>query len=480
MSRTASTATVSFADDSRAIPAAIMALGATLLGHALQIADGFYDERALAWLMLATLCCAIATLRFIPARYLVWDTDTVVVGVLVAGIVSNLCALAVAPPAWYMEEPLPSQHPLFLAGLAVAAVLLIAGVSGTRVRTLQRAWFPLLLVTFAALGVWLIRTSPEPHVDVMTVYEYAGKALKNGKNPYTMTFPNIYGSDEWYPPDTVVAGRVLTGFPYPPLSLLLGLPGYMLFGDVRYSELAALVGAAALVGFSRPGIIAPLAATLMLFTPRVFFVLEQAWTEPLTLLALAATIYAAINARRALPFALGLLIASKQYMIVALPLAWLLTRPGHRLRDWQRLAAIAMLVAAVVTVPFALWNIRGFVQSVITYQFRERFRLESLSVISWIAHAGHDVTPARSLAASVVALLGGVGLGLWRASRTAAGFAAAVALSLLLVFACGKKAFCNYYFFTLGAMCAAVAAASPARDESSGAGADVAGAAGRR
>jgi uncharacterized membrane protein len=250
---------------------------------------------------------------------------------------------------------------------------------------------------------------------------------------------------------------VLIGFPYPPLSLLLGLPGLAL-GDVRYAELAALVGAAALVGYSRRGLIAPLAAMLMLFTPRGLFVLEQAWTEPLTLLAVAATIYTAINTRRALPIMLGLLIATKQYAIIALPLAWLLTRPDQRARDWVRMTVIAILVASIVTLPFVFWNVDGFVQSVLALQFKERFRADSLSVLSWLARDGAPLTSAIVLAASGLALLGGLGLSLWRASRTAAGFAAAIAFTLLLVFVCSKKAFCNYYFFALGVMCAAIAA----------------------
>jgi uncharacterized membrane protein len=437
------------------MPTAIMALGATLLGHALQIRDGFYDASALAWLALAILCCAIAALRGIPASWLRWNTQAVVTGVLVAGIVSNLLALAVSSPGMYVERPTPNQDAVFLALLATAAVLLVAGASG--LRAMRRWWFPLMLGTFAALGVWMILAAPDPRVDVITVYQYAAKALRHGRDPYTMTFPNIYESNQFYPPGTVVGGRVLIGFPYPPLSLLLGLPGLAL-GDVRYAELAALVGAAALVGFSRPGIVAPLAATLMLFTPRGLFVLEQAWTEPLTLLAVAATIYTAINARRALPIMLGLLIAMKQYAIIALPLAWLLTRPGNRAREWGRLVIIAILVAAIVTLPFVFWNVDGFVRSVITLQFKERFRDDSLSVLSWLARERVALTPAIVLAASGLALLGGLGLSLWRASRTAAGFAAAMAFTLLLVFVCSKKAFCNYYFFALGVMCAAIAA----------------------
>jgi hypothetical protein len=440
------------------MPQAIMALGAIVLGFALQISDGFYDERALIWLGVAALCCAIATLGLVPAGVRALDEPRVVTGLLVAGVLSSVVALALTRPGMYLTEQLPRQHPLFLAGLAIVGLGVLAGVAG--VPLLRRAWFPAILVTFVVLGVWLIHASPTPHIDVITVYDYAGRALAHGRDPYTMTYPNIYGTDAFYPPGAVMGGRVVGGFPYPPLSLLLGLPGQMLLGDVRYSQLAALAGSGALVGFARRGPIAPLAATLLLFTPRVFFVLEQAWTEPLTLLALTATLYTALYARRSMPIALGLLIAMKQYMIIALPLAWLLTSSADRQREWWRLVGIALLTATLVTLPFVLWNVPGFVQSVITWQLRERFRLDSLSVLSWLAYAGVSVTPTLVLAASGAALVVGVSASLWRASRTPAGFAAAVALTLLLVFACSKKAFCNYYFFTLGVMCAAVATAS--------------------
>ena len=54
----------------------------------------------------------------------------------------------------------------------------------------------------------------------------------------------------------------------------------MLFGDYRYSELALLVGAAALIGSGVRRLPAMLAASLLLTTPRVWFVIEEGWTEP--------------------------------------------------------------------------------------------------------------------------------------------------------------------------------------------------------
>jgi hypothetical protein len=439
------------------MPTAVMALGAILVGFALQIKDGFYTASALGVLLVAILCCAIATLRLAPAARL--SDPTLVRSVLIAGIAANLVALAVSRPGMYLEQPLPSQHPGFLAGLAIAAALIAAGLSGTRALGLDRLWFPLTLATFTGLGLWMTVASPDPHVDVVTVYKYSWKALLHGKSPFAMTFPNIYGDDSLYPPGMVSGGRVLFGFPYPPLSLLLGLPGLWL-GDVRYAMLAALIGGAALIGSARSGLIAPLAATLLLTTPRGLFVIEQAWTEPLMLLAFGATIWAALRAPRTLPIMLGLLIATKQYMIVAVPLAWLLTQPEQRWGDWLRLVWIAIAVATIVTLPFALWNVDGFVRSVITLQFHERFRLDSLSLLTWIVYARPFSLTAseRLVQVSALALVGGLLISLWRASRTPAGFAAAVALTLIGVFVCSKKAFCNYYFLALGLMCASIAA----------------------
>jgi hypothetical protein len=46
-----------------------------------------------------------------------------------------------------------------------------------------------------------------------------------------------------------------------------------------------------------------------------------------------------------------------------------------------------------------------------------------------------------------------------RCPRTPAGFALAVGFVYLVFFAFNKQAFCNYYFFPLAALCAAIAAA---------------------
>ena len=88
-------------------------------------------------------------------------------------------------------------------------------------------------------------------------------------------------------------------------------------------------------------------------------------------------------------------------------------------------------------------------------QVRETLRYDALSFAVTYAHVVGAELPAAVYVAIVVAALG---IAAWRAPRTPAGFSAALAVVLLTTFAVGKKAFCNYYFFVIGALCVAVAA----------------------
>ena len=55
---------------------------------------------------------------------------------------------------------------------------------------------------------------------------------------------------------------------------------------------------------------------------------------------------------------------------------------------------------------------------------------------------------------------------LFTTRNTASGFAASAALTMFAMFALGSKAFCNYYYFVIGAMCIALAAfPGPGEDE---------------
>lgn len=436
------------------IDLAAVALGAVLLGHALQLNNGFYSPAALLWLSLA-LGAVLAGVLGLPRRLSGRrGSASVVAGVLVAGLLSNVVALATSPPAMYLADPAPEAHPGFLAG--VCALLVCVVMLAWRPQAARRVWFPALLVTYAALAVWVLKASPRPHVDVVTVHNYAVTALTHGDSPYGITFPNIYGHDGAYPPGMARNGRVLFGFPYPPLSLLMSAPARLLARDVRYALVVSMLAGAGLAGYLPRRRAAPLAAALLLSTPRGLFVLEQAWTEPLAVAWLGAAVTLGVRGRRGEALALGGLMAVKQHLAVVAPLlAWY--RRGRP--DAWRFALTALGVAAAVTLPFVLWDPAGFWKSVVYVQAIEPLRRDALSYLAWMAAQGTELSATVQSLAPIAAVAIGLALTWLCLPRSPAGLSIGLALILFLVFAVGKKAFCNYYFLVLAGLAFGVAAA---------------------
>lgn len=77
---------------------ACLAFGAIVLGHALQIRNGFYDPVALSWTLLAAVL-VLAGVGRIPGPRL---SEPVVAGVLTAGVLTNLLVLATMPIGLYL------------------------------------------------------------------------------------------------------------------------------------------------------------------------------------------------------------------------------------------------------------------------------------------------------------------------------------------------------------------------------------------
>lgn len=436
----------------------LLVAAAVGLGHALQIANGFYDERAIRVLTVALLLTIAAVALPRRAGAAAGDRGQAMVFVaLVIGIGWQLLALLETPPLMYMAADASLE--IFKGGVLVLAALTAAGAS--RAVWFRHWWFPAALGAHAALGWWTLVASPSPAIDVVVVHRAAIEALMDGRNPYQITFANIYGpGSPFYNPEAVAGDRVLFGYPYPPLSLLLAVPGHLLAGDYRYAQLAALSAGAALLGSARPSLNARLAAVLLLTTPRVFFVLEQGWTEPLAVCLLGLLLFAVCRVPRLLPWAAGLLLVAKQYLLIATPLVWRQLRAeaasdrAAGALDFKSGVARTATAALAVTLPFAIWHLPAFVDHVVLLQTREPFRIDSLSYLSWAARAGLG---EGSFIWAGLAAAAGLAFSFWRTPATAGGLASSLALATFVTFAFGSKAFCNYYFFVIGALCYAAA-----------------------
>ena len=356
---------------------------------------------------------------------------------------------------------------LFPTWVAVTALYTILGMAGALLLILRvphmRWAFALFVLVHAVMTVALLRSSPA-HIDVEIYLRDGSAALLHGHNPYTMTIPNIYPprlAELFYGPGTVINGRVEFGFPYLPLALLVAIPGHIL-GDVRYSQLIAMmVTALALRGLATDRV-GRAAAVLGVASFSAPLVLLGAWTEP-TSVALLACLVLALERRRQVPAALflGLLLVSKQYFVIVIPILWLI-------RQWltRRVILIGLGIAAAVTLPLFLvdpatfWKCIMGIGQVALRPDSTSLLVSSVNAFGWPPPWTYGVLPLAGggLTAIVLAL---------RAPRTPPAFAACVGLTLLVTILLSKQAFMNYYFLVSGALLiAAVAWPAPTGPQS--------------
>lgn len=395
---------------------------------------------ALLMAAVATGCALLSPLALPEGEWLARAERVLVVSLVVASLILTTGRLVAA----FLDFPSSLR--------AVATICALLGVAGAlivfRKAPPKTLGFRLCVLAYAAVTVAMLRFSPA-HIDVELFLRGGSDALVHGRNPYAMTIPNIYPkqiADQIYPPGAVINGRVTWGFPYPPLALWVAIPGYF-FGDVRYSQLIAMVVTALALRALGSDRISRTAAILGFASVSALTILTSAYTEP-TSVALLACLVLALTKRRHLLGALflGLLLVSKQYFVVVLPLVWLI-------RQWltTRVLLIGLGLAAAVTLPFFVVDPATFLKAIVGVQ-GVPLRPDSVSLlVSSVDNFGWPPAWTYGLLPVVGAGLTALLLAL-RAPRTPPSFAAAVGLTLLVTFLLSKQAFNNYYFMVSGAL----------------------------
>jgi hypothetical protein len=432
----------------------LLVIAATALGAAIQVRDGLYDPRAFVGLTIAVIA---ALLIFLPRRFRQIDSlgERHIALCFGGAIAVNFLQLLTA-------RSIGSQHGVFASPycyllLGIAAGLSIAIVLLPRFSHLSLL---LLIIVFCLIGAWVIRSVPRPYMDVWMLQTEGLKAFRGGHNPFAIVFSDIYHRPELYAPGALKNGLVHQGFPYPPMVFWLDLPGYLLGGDYRWSNLGCIVLAALLIAFARKGSrLGPLAAAMFLFTPRVFFVLESGWTEPTTIVLLAATIFCACRLPALMPICLGLFLCSKQYLIWAIPPILLLAGGPLQATKVIRILVIAFITGCVVSLPLIAWDVHAFVTANFGVADTAAFRTDALSYLALIANTIHRTPTA--LAATLIGFTTAAVATTFatvRGHRDATGYAIAVAFGHLIFFCFYKFAFCNYYYFLIAAFCCGIGA----------------------
>ncbi len=301
-----------------------------------------------------------------------------------------------------------------------------------------------LAVAVAARDV--LKSSPTPFIDVWTVQQGGADALLHGHNPYVAVAVQDTGSGKTDPVPYV----------YPPLQILLTLPAYWLGHDVRYTMVFALLLTGVLLraivrrsGWRFPSIVEDGPALLIWTMPKLMFIIEQSWVDPVQVMLISAAAVTVLSKRPVLiAIAFGVVLTSKQTMFWTVGLAGVLLR--FTWRQWLIVGA----VGAASVLPFAIADFPRLKFSLLDFVSSLPDRPDALTFNVWGVHHLGWLLPTKFgfVFAAVVA-----GVSAWRLPRTLHHWALGSVATFAIFFAFNKWAFANYYFL-LGALSALAAA----------------------
>lgn len=309
-----------------------------------------------------------------------------------------------------------SMIALIVFGGAAARVALVVGVLLFVVTSVE------VIATFGGNGYGL---------DVYRSHEAAADAVRDGQNPYTDAVKVLDGSPVAEP------GAVIEGYAYPPVTLVGYVTADLVGGDPRLASVLAVVGLVGGVAWRLREKAEAAASVLMLLAavPLQRAIVWSGWTEPVSLALLTAGVV--LWRREWLsPVLIGLALASKQYLVVLVPLLFLIdTRP------WRR-SIVAVGVAALSLVPAAVADFSAFWSTMVTRPLGIGFRPDTRSLSGALSELGFSVEiPTWMMIGLVIAL------SVWLAARlhTTSGLFAGMAVVLAATFVL-SLAFTNYWW----------------------------------
>jgi hypothetical protein len=419
-----------------------------LIQYALGTSDGALQPEALVQVILA-LCTLVFAL---VTRKGSWNLPTKnVLNVVGFGMLCFQLGMFVflTPTS---SIPYDVTLPFRIGVLVVAGMVAVTGISTNE----RYSALPLVgvIVTYFLLGVWVLRSSPSPFIDLVTVHQEALEALLHGKSPFAVTFENIYRGNHFYGDGLTKGNRVLFGYGYPPLSLLMAVPGHVLVGDYRYSLLVANCVSGWLIGRIAGGQSGVMLSALFLFTSRGYYTLDMGWTEAWVMLGASLVAWCELRHQKYVPLVLGLFLSTKQNCVMFAPLALMLPSVRVSTRTLLRTAIITFGVMVAINLPFVLWDAKSFYWSAIESHRRLYFRDDSLNAAAWLVQHGYRV-PFKPLTAGMIAL--SLALVFRRAAYTASGFLFGCALTNLASMMFYRAAFCNYYWLLIGLLTLSIA-----------------------
>lgn len=428
----------------------ILLLAAATISSGMMIRNGRYHPVALALVVVGAVLAYVALFRQDD------PTRAAFVRRVRAAFVLQAFAM-LASVSRHLIDLLRAGETALGVLLALSAMALLAigwDALGASPR-LARVWLPAMSITLSVMVLTVIVGLGPVLNDVYHLQTMGTERLFDGISPYAAGYPDIYAprfSREFYGPDLSIDGVLQFGYAYPPLSLVLGIPGWLL-GDVRLASLAAVLLTAWLMARTGERWLGRVAAASFLASAPILFVVTQGWTEPFVVLMLALFVALQWRAPGSAVAAgvFGLFITSKQYGLLFLPLYGLVVPRPVIWRKLLRNVGIGIATAGAIAAPFLIWDWPG-VWSSITHLLSLPVRRDALSLLGVAPDLGLIGAIAPFLAAGCAFAV------VWRkAGHDTSAFAAGVAVVLLTTVLFAKQAFANYFFTVTTALFLAVA-----------------------
>ncbi len=346
------------------------------------------------------------------------------------------------PPTWLTQA---------LFGLVIVGISFVAWRGGPRTKTILLL---LLGLVFVYRAQYAIRNVSEKQFDVVSFHHEGYRHFLNGVDPYAPPSPlyiDLETARKIYPPERLTANSILTGYPYPPLTFLLGLPFFTLLGDFRYAGVFALLLIAFLLHRVSPDSDGWLTAAITLTNPFGIQVVSFGWIETtlVMLLFLFLLCWRRWPAQSAWLF--GLLISSKQTMVFWIPLGLVLL--STRFPRWKNRfvwLGKSVLAALLPILAFSLrWTPQTIFDSTVTFIALTPLRNDSLSIGTLLLYSFPGalwIVPLFGVGALCLILFLAIrkglplSLGTWTITY-ATGWTAFLILN--------RQAFPNYYFLAI-------------------------------
>lgn len=300
-------------------------------------------------------------------------------------------------------------------------------------------------------GYKSIQAVPQPPIDVWAVQTTGVQAIFHGHNPYRSVAVCDTG-----PRDACDVPYV-----YPPGQLYATFPAYFFLGEIRWTMLAAIIAAGILLRILMmntkqilPNIIQDAPALIIWLSPILFFIIEQAWIDPVAIFFVAFLAFFTLKGRSVImAIFLGLALSAKQTMF------WFLPTTPFFLHFTRRQWLISLGTLAFVLAPFLLWDTRALWFANFTFIAWLPPRANALTFNNWFYQAFGVLVPGN-IAFVLAAII--VTVSVWRMPKRITGLMVTLIATYMIFFTMNRWAFANYYFFIIGL--SAITAAVSLRD----------------